>query len=82
MDSYRHGKSIEKLKTNKIRDPHGLINEIFKPGVIGVDLKLGFTEMLSRFFFTLWSYPAKKNEWTNQVREDLEELGLRNDDLD
>ena len=28
----------KKLKTNKTRDPMGLINEIFKPGIIGQDL--------------------------------------------
>ena len=29
---------IKKLKRNKTRDPIGLINEIFKPEVIGQDL--------------------------------------------
>jgi hypothetical protein len=29
---------IKKLKTNKTRDPMGLINEIFKPRIIGQDL--------------------------------------------
>ena len=33
-------KVLKGLKSNKTRDPHGLINEIFKPGVIGEDLKL------------------------------------------
>ena len=33
-------KVLKKLKNNKTRDPHGLINEIFKPGVIGNDLKV------------------------------------------
>ena len=33
-------KVLKKLKTNKTRDPHGLINDIFKPGVIGQDLKM------------------------------------------
>ena len=32
-------KVLKKLKNNKTRDPQGLINEIFKPGVIGMDLK-------------------------------------------
>ena len=31
-------KVLKKLKNNKTRDPMGLINEIFKPGVIGQDL--------------------------------------------
>ena len=30
---------LSSLKKNKSRDPHGLINELFKPGVIGSDLK-------------------------------------------
>ena len=30
---------LRSLKMNKSRDPHGLINELFKPGVIGDDLK-------------------------------------------
>ena len=29
---------LKKLKNNKSRDPHGLINEIFKPQNIGNDL--------------------------------------------
>ena len=33
-------KVLNKLKSNKTRDPHGLINELFKPGVIGEDLKV------------------------------------------
>ena len=30
---------LKSLKNNKSRDPHGLINELFKPGVIGHDLR-------------------------------------------
>ena len=30
---------LSKLKNDKSRDPHSLIREIFKPGVIGKDLK-------------------------------------------
>ena len=33
-------KVLKELKTNKTRDPHGWINEVFKPGVLGEDLKL------------------------------------------
>ena len=32
-------KVLNKLKKNKSRDAHGLINELFKPGVCGKDLK-------------------------------------------
>ena len=37
--------------------------------------------MLSKFFYTQWRFPAKKKEWTNQVRMDMEEPGLRSEDL-
>ena len=33
-------------------------------------------EMLSKFFHTQWKYPARKNEWTEKVKEDLEELDI------
>ena len=32
-------KVLSTLKNNKSRDPHGLINELFKPGVCGKDLE-------------------------------------------
>ena len=31
-------KMLSSLKNNKSRDPHGFINELFKPGVGGLDL--------------------------------------------
>ena len=40
-------KVLKNLKSNKTRDPHGLINEIFKPGVIGEDLKKGILELFN-----------------------------------
>ena len=39
---------LKKLKNNKSRDPSGLINEIFKPGVIGQDLKLGMLKLFNK----------------------------------
>jgi hypothetical protein len=36
------------LKNNKSRDPEGLINEIFKKGVIGDDLKLSLLSMFKK----------------------------------
>ena len=33
-------------------------------------------EMLSKFFYTQWNYPAKKTKWTVTVREDLKELDI------
>ena len=41
-------KVLRKLKTNKSRDPHQLINEIFKPGVIGSDLQISLLAMFNR----------------------------------
>ena len=32
-------KTLKDLKTNKSRDPHGLLNELFKEGCIGANLK-------------------------------------------
>ena len=40
-------KVLKKLKTNKTRDPHGLINEIFKPGVVGCDLKEAILDLFN-----------------------------------
>ena len=34
------------------------------------------TEMISKFFYTQWKYPSKKNEWTTKVREDLQDLQI------
>ena len=39
---------LKRLKTEKSRDPHNLINEIFKPGVIGTDLKLSLLRMFNK----------------------------------
>ena len=39
-------KILKSLKSNKSRDPHGIVNELFKPGVIGQDL---FNSMLMLF---------------------------------
>ena len=32
------------------------------------------TELLYRFFITQWKYPASRNEWTEQVKLDLDNL--------
>ena len=37
------------------------------------------TEMLSNFFNAQWKFPARKSEWTEQVRVDLLDLGLTED---
>ena len=36
---------LKNLKTGKSRDPHGLINELFKPEVSGIDFKISFLRM-------------------------------------
>ena len=41
-------KTLAKLKDNKSRDPHGLLNELFKPGVIGRDLENSLLILLNR----------------------------------
>ena len=38
---------LSKLKNGKSRDPGGLINEIFKPGVIGADLQEALLDLLN-----------------------------------
>ena len=40
-------KALKSLKNNKTRDPKGLINELFKQGTIGEDLKLGMLELFN-----------------------------------
>ena len=35
------------LKKNKARDPLGIVNELFKPGVIGLDLKKSLLQLLN-----------------------------------
>ena len=41
-------KVLAALKNNKSRDPHGLINELFKPGTIGSDLKNSLLTLYNR----------------------------------
>ena len=46
---------LKSLKNNKSRDPHGLLNDIFKPGLAGRNLKLGILHFVngikSNFYF-------------------------------
>ena len=39
-------------------------------------LKQKKTSMLYKCFITQWKYPAIRNEWTEQVKIDLEDFGL------
>lgn len=41
-------KVLSKLKNGKSRDPHGMINELFKPGVCGTDLQDSLLMMLNQ----------------------------------
>lgn len=38
---------MKSLKNNQTRDPNGMINEVFKPGVIGYDLKLAILDLMN-----------------------------------
>ena len=38
---------LKKLKNNKTRDPHGLVNEIFKPRVAGDQLKCTLLSLMN-----------------------------------
>lgn len=40
-------KVLGSLKINKSRDPHGLINELFKPSVAGTDLKCALLKLMN-----------------------------------
>jgi endonuclease III-like uncharacterized protein len=48
---------LKKLKNNKSRDPHGLINELFKQGVIGKDLEDSLLLLLNKVKKEI-SFPA------------------------
>ena len=37
------------------------------------------SEMIFKFFMAQWNFPANKDEWTEQVRKDLEELKMEED---
>ena len=40
-------KVLKSLKNNQTRDPLGMLNELFKPGVIGRDLKLAILQLMN-----------------------------------
>ena len=48
---------LKKLKTNKSRDPHGLVNELFKEGVIGKDMEDSLLMLLNKVKKEI-SFPA------------------------
>ena len=39
---------LKQLKKNKSRDPHGLVNELFKEETAGDDLKLAILKLMNR----------------------------------
>ena len=41
-------KVLSSLKNNKSRDPHGLISDLFQPGVIGSDLKKSLLSLFNK----------------------------------
>ena len=40
-------KVLKSLKNNKCRDPNGMINELFRPGVIGSDLQIALLDLFN-----------------------------------
>ena len=40
-------RALKSLKTNQARDPLGMINELFKPGVIGDQLKFATLRLMN-----------------------------------
>ena len=46
-------KVLKNLKTNKARDPKGLINDLFKPGVIGDDLEKSLIMLHNRIKYLI-----------------------------
>ena len=73
-------KVLRSLKNNKCRDPHGVINEIFKPGVIGEKLKISLLTLLNNVKSEI-SIPEFM-EWVNIVsiyKGKGEKADLKND---
>ena len=74
---------LKSLKSNKSRDPHGLINDLFKPGVIGCDLKKSMIMMYNKVReefeipdFIQWAnitslYKGKGIDWICQMKEEF-----------
>ena len=58
-------KVLSNLKNGKSWDPHGLINEIFKPGVCGKDLQASLLTMMNKIKDTL--FIPKYVEYANIV---------------
>ena len=70
---------LKDLKPNKSRDPLGLANELFKPGVAGEDLKLGTLKFMNRIkhdqvypeslepcnITSIWKRKASRNDFDN-----------------
>ena len=47
-------KVLSSLKTKKARDPHGLVTDLFKPGIIGSDLKQSLLTFINNIKETCW----------------------------
>ena len=41
-------KALKSMKKNKTRDPHDLINELFKEGIMGKDMKLALLSVFNQ----------------------------------
>ena len=54
---------LSKLKRNKVRDPHGWVNELFQEGVMGQDLKASLLVLGNKIRSNI-SFPEFM-EWSN-----------------
>ena len=72
--------ALKTLKSNKSRDPAGLINDIFKPAVIGKDLKFALLNFLngikSEFYFPT---EVLKSNITSIYKRKGSRLSMEND---
>ena len=59
--------------------PLGLVIKARRVNYLHHLVRIKENEMLSKIFTKQWKSPAKKNEWTEQVKVDLEELGIPGD---
>ena len=77
---YELDRVLSKLKPNKARDPHGWINELFKSGVMGQDLKSSLLTLVNKIKSNV-SFPEFM-EWcniTSLYKGKGDKLDLKND---
>ena len=73
-------KVLKSLKNKKARDPHGMVNDLFKPGVIGINLKMSILKLMNLIKET--SFIPDFIQWANITsiyKGKGERLSLEND---